>query len=360
MRLVNTKSIKIETRLGQTIYNDNGQTLLQKGIKLSERMINRLINQGITYVYIEEQETSDIQVESTISEELRLEATNTIKEAFHDMKKNGFMEQSHILNKNGRKLSDIVHRIMEEIQGNENSLSLLSDIFVTDNYIFQHSLNVTIYSLAIGLELNLTERQLTEIGTGAMLHDIGKIFIDQEILQKPDKLTDEEFEVIQSHTELGFNFLRKHIDIPSVIAHCAYQHHERLDGTGYPRGIKGDDIHMYAKLIGVADVFDAVTSNRVYRDALLPHEGLEILYAGAVSLFEKDMVTAFKNSVAVYPEGLTVELSDKRVGVVTRQNKYLCDRPFIRIIEEKDQRIQSPYEVDLASVVNVTITNCIS
>ncbi len=358
MRLTSTKSTKPGTILGQTIYNDNGQVLIQKGLALTERMISRLLNQGITYIYIEDDVTADVQVKPVISESLRKEASDTIKSIFAEVKQDGIKNRSFIFEKQGTQLTSIVEKIMNEILNRKETLSLLANIFITDDYIFQHSLNVTIYSLAIGTELNLTKKELSEIGTGAMLHDIGKIFLDQDILQKPGKLTDEEFEMIKQHTKLGFDFLRKQMDLPSVIAHCAYQHHERLDGTGYPRELVGDAIHKYAKLIGIADVFDAVTSNRVYRDAMLPHEGLEILYAGATCLFDKEMVEAFKKSVAVYPNGLSVQLSDGRKGVVARQNKSLCDRPIVRIVEEKNTQLVTPYEIDLASIVNVTISAC--
>ncbi|WP_156288511.1 HD-GYP domain-containing protein [Oceanobacillus salinisoli] len=357
MKLVSTKSIKPGTVLAQSIYNENGVILISKGMSLTSKVINRLNSYGITYVYIEDELTSDIYVESIIPDRLRMEAARTIKDTFLEVKKEGIMKKSFILDKKGKDLLNVVQKLMDEIRHQEKSLSLLTDIFLTDNYIFQHSLNVTIYSLAIGVNLNLPNKKLMDIGIGSLLHDVGKIFIDQEILQKPDKLTDEEFEVIKSHTEIGYKFLNSNFGISSVVAHCAYDHHERLDGSGYPRGLSGDQLHTYAKIIGVADVFDAVTSNRVYRDAMLPHEGLEILYGGAVHLFEKDIVEAFKKSIVVYPTGISVELSDGRKGVVVRQNKHLCDRPVIRILEENDVQVASPYEIDLGIVLNLTIVS---
>lgn len=143
-----------------------------------------------------------------------------------------------------------------------------------------------------------------------------------------------------------------------MIAHCAYQHHERLNGSGYPRGLIGNDIHTYGKIIAIADVYDAVTSNRVYRKAMLPHEGLEILYGGAISEFEKRFVEAFKRSVAVYPNGLTIELSDGRTGVVIRQNKHICDRPVVRILKEHNEIVNNPYEVDLSKNIQIMIHSC--
>ncbi|WP_042222671.1 HD-GYP domain-containing protein [Oceanobacillus manasiensis] len=355
MRIASTKKIHAGTILAQTIYNENGAVLIKKGMKLTEKLLRRLLNNGITYIYIEDGTTSDIKVDQTIPDKLRIEATNMIKDTFTELQEVGLSKRSYIIEERSTGLKNVVEKILGEIQQNEKSLSLLADIFVSDNYVFQHSLNVTIYSLAIGVELNFSKKQLAEIGVGAMLHDIGKMFIDPNILQKPDKLTDEEFEIIKGHTQVGFDYLRKHPYIPTVISHCAFQHHERLDGSGYPRGIQESEIHPYAKVIGIADVFDAVTSSRVYRDAMLPHEGLEILYAGAVNLFDKEMIEAFKRSVVAYPNGLTIELSDGRIGVVIRQNSNLCDRPVVRILEENETTVDEPYEVDLEHTVNVTI-----
>ncbi|WP_067727225.1 HD-GYP domain-containing protein [Oceanobacillus damuensis] len=356
MKLASTKSTKPGTILAQSIYNENGVVLLAKGMSLTTQIINRLLDQGITYIYIEDKHTKDIYPESIIPDKLRKEATETIKDTFRQIKKDGLMDNSYILNKKGKDLGNVVEQILREIQNNEKSLTLLSDIFISDDYVFQHSLNVAIYSLAIGVEMKYPEKALLEIGVGAILHDVGKIFIDSDILHKPERLTDEEFEIIKSHTQIGYDYLRKHSGIPAVVAHCAYQHHERLDGSGYPRGISEKDMLPYAKLIGIADVFDAVTSNRVYREAMLPHEGLEILYAGAMSLFDKEMVEAFKRSISVYPEGLSVELSDGRQGIVIRQNEQLCDRPVIRIVKDNGLEVENVYELNLGNVVNITIT----
>lgn len=347
MRLANTRAIRHEPILAQTIYNENGVVLLQQGMHLTKRIMDRLGKQGVTYIYIEDENTSDIHPEPALSEKLRMKATRTLKKVFSNVKESDLSKRSYILDRNDAELTDVVNQIILEVQGNEKSLSLLSDIYISDDYIFQHSLNVTIYSLAIGVEMGFSRQELISIGVGAMLHDIGKIFIDRDILLKADKLTDAEFAVIKSHAQIGFDFLRQHPDIPGVVAHCAYQHHERLDGSGYPRGIAGEEIHSYAKLIGIADVFDAVTSNRVYREAMLPHEGLEILYAGAINLFDKTLIEAFKKSIAVYPAGLTVGLNWGREGVVLRQNREICDRPVIRILKENGQELAAPYELDL-------------
>ncbi|WP_010095041.1 HD-GYP domain-containing protein [Ornithinibacillus scapharcae] len=357
MRLVATTSIKPGEILGQSIFRDNGTVLLHSGVALSERLIERLEERGITYVYIQDELTKDIEIKPAISERLRQEATSSMKEIFTKIRKEKLLTKSFALDDHGKQITDIITKIMDELNDHEETINLLTDIYLTDNYIFQHSLNVTIYALAIGANLKLNASELTELGKGALLHDIGKVFIDPEILQKPDKLTNDEYEIIKTHTTLGYEFLRKNHTISSVIAHCAFQHHERIDGTGYPRGIKGEDIHLYAQIIGVADVFDAVTSTRVYRKAMLPHEGLELLYTSAINQFDIRIVEAFKNSVAVYPNGITVKLNDNRLGVVLKQNKHICDRPIIRILKEESNAIE-PYTIDLSKELTITITEC--
>ena len=357
MRLVATATIHPGEVLGQTIYRDNGTILLHNGIPLTERLINRLVGQGISYVYIEDEATKDIVVQPVISEKLRHDATSSMMRLFSSIRDSKLKTNSFVLDEESTNLTDIINRMMDEVNGHEESITLLTDIYLTDDYIFQHSLNVAIYSLAIGSQLKLNAKELAELGTGAILHDIGKVFINPDILQKPERLTDEEFSIMKSHTTKGYDLLRNNHTYSSVVAHCAYQHHERINGSGYPRGLKGEDIHLYAQIIGVADVFDAVTSNRVYRKALLPHEGLELLYSSAVNQFNIPIVEAFKNSVAVYPNGISVELSDKRKGVVVSQNKHTCDRPNIRILRDVNGDVE-PYTVDLSIELNVVIIDC--
>jgi HD-GYP domain-containing protein (c-di-GMP phosphodiesterase class II) len=139
------------------------------------------------------------------------------------------------------------------------------------------------------------------------------------------------------------------------VAHCALQHHERIDGLGYPRGLKGDEIHRYAKIISVIDVFDAVTNPRPYRTAVLPHKGLELLYSGSGTQFESRQVEYFKKCIAIYPQGLTVKLNDGRVGIVSEYNFQAVGRPKIRIIQDEERQKVQPYEIDLASNENLTL-----
>jgi len=357
MRLVTTSSVESGTILAKAIYNENGQVLLNEGVELKKAIIHRLNTLGISYIFIKDRENEDIQYNGTISDSLRKEAIQTINSTFKEIQKDTSLHGSLVVEKASKKFSELIRCLMTEIKDQKELLTLLSDAFIYDNYIFSHSLNVTLYALAIGIKLNLPQRDLETLGLGAIFHDIGKIKVPKEVLLKPGKLTQEEYEAIKTHAEEGFQLLRKVPTIPLLVAHCAFQHHERLNGSGYPRGIVGDEIHYFGKILAVADVFDAVTSNRVYRRAMLPHEGLEILYAGSGTLFEKKIIEAFRLTVAIYPVGITVDLSDGRKGIVAGQNIGFGDRPKVRIMEEMGEKVP-PYEIDLKNELSITITGC--
>ncbi|RWZ54899.1 HD-GYP domain-containing protein [Halobacillus fulvus] len=358
MRLIAVNELKPGDTLGKTIFNENGQALLHSGATFTELVIKRLRNYDITYVYVDEPGTEDIEAAYPISEKLRMEAIHSIKGAFRSVKNPKRGRQEYVTQKSRASMIEIVRSLMTELQSHKEVLSLLSDVFTYDDYIFTHSLNVTMYTLALGKQLQLPTRRLEDLGLGAILHDVGKMNVPKEILLKEGKLSREEFETIQHHTEAGFEILRKAPNIPLTAAHCAFQHHERLDGSGYPRGLVSDEIHLYGKILAIADVFDAVTSDRIYRKAMLPHEGLEILYSGAGQLFDKEMVEEFRKCIAIYPNGVTVSLSDGRSGIVVRQNPHLCDRPVIRMFKENGQAVEETYDLDLSKELSVVVAKC--
>lgn len=357
MRYVATTSVEPGAILARSIYNDKGQILLSEGVQLQESLIQRLLDIGIPYIYVKDAQTGDIDYKDVIPRELKTKAISSIQETFQQIRAVKTLPGSVVIEKASQILTGIIRELYAQIENDENLLSLLSDVYTYDDYIFTHSFNVTLYSLAIGKELGLSTKDLEVLGLGAILHDVGKMKIPTEVLFKPGKLTAEEFKQIKKHAEDGFDMLRNVKTVSLLVAHCAYQHHERLNGSGYPRGIKADEIHLYAKIIAVADVFDAVTSDRIYRGAMLPHNGLEILFAGAGTLFDEEIVKAFRRSIAIYPVGLTVTLSDGRIGVVAKQNAHVSDRPIIRIIEEQGRSV-SPYEINLEDELSLVITGC--
>jgi len=360
MRLLPLQRCQPGMLLARSVYMDNGTVLVGSGVELTQRMIDRLIGMNVTNVYIQDSRTSDILVEDIISDETRKRTMGAIFDTFkavqNDPKKwrHAFTDPRY-----GRQFRQAIHAVIDELKGNRSAMNLLGNACATDFYIFSHSFQVTLYSVALAMKAGYNEKELGEIGLGAMLHDIGKMALPVEILQKPGKLTDQEYEVVKSHAEIGFEMLRKQDEIPLLAAHCAFQHHERINGSGYPRGLKGDEIHPYARILAVCDVFDALTSNRVYRKPMLPHEALEVLYAGSQELFVPSVVADLRDTVALYPVGLEVKLSTGESGVVADYNQGLPSRPVIRILQnEAGEALGSPYEIDLSKQMNIMIVEC--
>ncbi|PZM65621.1 HD-GYP domain-containing protein [Paenibacillus dendritiformis] len=346
-------------RLAKKIFNEEGLVLLGEAVQLSEAYIDRLSKMGISYVYIEDNRTEGIEAPSLLSEETRREAAVVIRRQFKQMMNDSTSrKQPRQSSSIGKAFGGILDSIIDELSGHEDAMIMLNDMQATDHYLFQHSLNVCIYTTLLGIHHGYEKEEQRVLSMGALLHDIGKTQIDLNILNKPGKLTDEEFAQMKRHAELGYLILKEEPNIPLLSAHCAFQHHERLNGSGYPRGIRSDEIHEYAKWVAIADSYDAMTSHRVYKEATLPHVALELLYTGADTLYDASMLAVFRDRLAVYPIGMSVRLSTGETGVVARIHSEYPQRPIVRILTGPEgEALAVPHEIDLAQSLNVTIVS---
>ena len=347
MRLISIKVLQEGMVLGRTIWNEAGHPLLQKGVVVTDRIIHRLGQLNVQYLYIDDKISENIDVIETVPQAVRTKAVNNVKESFKSLKGLKTSEASYVLDQQSKTITSIVGQLMDIILSNEEMITVLTDAYLYDEYLYQHSFQVTMYSIAIAKELGYSQEDLRLIGIGAILHDIGKLSVPYTILSKPGRLTNEEFDEMKLHTRYGFDILRNLRTISLLVAHCAFQHHERLDGSGYPRGLVDYEIHPFAKIIGVADVFDAVTSNRVYRSKMLPTQGISILEAGSGTIYDSRVVEALKRIIVHYPNGTVVKLKDGRRGIVSRQNLHNPTSPAVRIFEENNEIISSTYELNL-------------
>ncbi|GIP27874.1 phosphodiesterase [Paenibacillus sp. J23TS9] len=355
MRLVPVRKLQEGMRIGKKIYSDEGVILLADGVELTATLIRRLIELDIGYIYIEDGLTEGIHIPEMLQEETRRNALQNIRKNFQRLSETSKMTKGYF--HLGKDFSKVMESILSDVSSQEESMILLMDMNTADQYLYKHSLNVCVYTLVLGIANGYTEEQLMVLGLGALLHDIGKTQIPQRVLVKPQKLTDEEFRMIQAHTDIGYKILKDEPNIPLLAAHCAFQHHERLNGSGYPRGIQGNDIHEYAQWVALADSYDAMTSHRVYRPAMLPHQAVEVLYAGSGTLYEQTKLELFRDRVVIYPPGLTVKLSTGETGVVSRIHRSTPHRPVIRIFGDAEgQTLHTPYEMDLARSLSVIIT----
>ena len=205
---------------------------------------------------------------------------------------------------------------------------------------FVHSLNVAILATMTGIRLGYKEKILKYLTLGALLHDLGKLDVPKEILNKPGSLTDDEFAIMKRHPQLGTKMLRNTHLLPSVLA-TVKEHHERWNGKGYPYGLIGNNIHLDAQIIAVTDVYEALTADRPYRKGLPPYHALEMIIAGSGKDFNPKVVLAFRESLILYPENAIVTLNTGEIGVVVAVPLQMPTRPLIRLLFDDNGRFFS-------------------
>lgn len=353
MRFTPTFCLREGMLLAKNLYGKNDDLMLKAGTILDARYINGIRKLGYNGIYIEDDLSKNIEIESVINEDLKRETIKGIKNVFI------YAEQQNVKKYNLKieETKKYVENIVDEILGNNNVMINMIDLKVFDDYTFYHSLNVAVLSIVMGVALKLNRDELNKLGYGALLHDVGKVFIKKETLNKPGKLTDKEFEEVKKHSELGYKYLKREFDMPVKSYVGTLEHHERYNGTGYPSGKRGDDICLFGRIIAIADVYDALTSDRPYKKAFLPSEAMEYIMGNCGEAFDPELVLIFASKVAPYPIGTCIELSNGKTGIILQNYEDCCMRPKIKVFKYNDEDIENEI-IDLKyddNLKNVTI-----
>ncbi|GAB6141339.1 cyclic di-GMP phosphodiesterase [Methylosoma difficile] len=227
----------------------------------------------------------------------------------------------------------------------------LSQLKHKDEYTAQHSLNVCVLSIVLGRHINLSEPNLNLLGLCGMMHDMGKMLVPLDVLNKPGALTPDEALIMQSHTLLGRDLLRSSDGMHPSAVDVAYSHHERLDGKGYPRAIKKVDMSLFNKIVTIADMYDAITSDRVYQKGRTHLEATAILWNMAGLVLDPVLVVKFIESLGVYPPGCLVEMTNSAIGIVVEVNEGARLRPKVIIILDEDKNPVEEKVLDLSQMV---------
>jgi len=244
----------------------------------------------------------------------------------------------------------VVRDNLDSLLRNESALLWLARIKSQDEYTSQHCIAVSVMAMSFGHHLGLASEALEQLGLCALLHDVGKIRVDQDILNKPGKLTQQEFEHIKAHAQLGFELLRTHQDLAAIVSQTAHGHHERLDGEGYPQRLSADQIPYFTRIISIIDCFDAITSHRVYDRARSVKDAFRVLMEGRDTQFDAELVMRFIEWMGIFPVGTLVELHTGEVGVVLEKNPKLQLRPKIALLIDREGRRCPPRFLDLAKI----------
>ncbi len=350
MRLVNTAYLCEGDILARPVRNPMGAVMLGAGVKLTSSYIKKLQDLGYDVVFIEDDRLDDVESNLIITAQTQEIAFNTLRH-ISELISSG--------NETGLPVDEVnqtIQQMVGDLLTSYDIVGNLYDIQGYDNYTFNHSINTTIVALVLGIASGYSENKLLELGMGVIMHDVGKILVPSEILNKKGKLSDEEFHIIRQHPLYGFEILKKNRDFSLLSAHVALQHQEKWDGTGYPRGLRGTEIHEYGRIAAIADVYEALTSKRIYRNAVPPNEAYEYIIANAGSHFEPNLVKAFSQHIAVYPNGMGVILSNGQRGNVVKQNAVFPNRPFVRIFYQGDIPLNPPIEYNLAEYPSLMIS----
>ena len=239
----------------------------------------------------------------------------------------------------------ILNELVDTVTSNPKGLVQIAGLRSYDEYTYHHSLSVSVLSVAIGQAMNLKQNELKRLGRSALLHDIGKMMVPHELITKPSALSASEFAHVKRHPVIGARFLKKEFIGNEELWNGVEFHHEKMDGTGYPNGLKTSDIPLFARIISVADVYDALTSYRPYRDPMRPPaHAVELLMSESGTAFDLSVVQSFVKRIELYPIGSLVQLSDKRFGNVI--NNRVAMRPILKILDSEDI-------VDLSALTNL-------
>jgi len=244
---------------------------------------------------------------------------------------------------------ELVGEIADSISRSPNAMLWLTHMKKRDEYTSIHCMNVCILALTFGRSLGIDRKQLDMLGLGALLHDIGKMHVPLEILNKPGRLTDEEFDIVKSHSMSGYNLLREKKDMSGDVLDIVRSHHERINGRGYPDGLTGDFIGLLVQITSIVDVYDAITSDRCYHDGIAPHDALKNMFDWAGDNFDASLVENFIKCLGIYPIGSMVELNTGHIGIVVSASEKARLRPIILVVINKDgERYDVPRLLNLA------------
>ncbi|MFW6024844.1 MAG: HD-GYP domain-containing protein [Candidatus Woesearchaeota archaeon] len=307
MRFIPTFCLEKDMVVGQSIKDKSNNQLFTEGDKLNNNDLKRITKLNLNGIYIKDELKDEEQIKEIIENKLKKKTITKLKNVEQTQKRKLLIKK------------EILENILKKIIQNKNLVVNMSDLKRFDDYTFNHSLNVASLSIVMGIALSFNSQQIYELGLSALLHDMGKVFISKSILNKNSKLTKQEFEIMKTHAYRGYKYLKKYYELPRQSYLGALQHHECLDGTGYPYGIRKNEISLFGKIIAIADVYDALISDRPYRNAKTSSDAIDYILVNSESKFDLDLVKAFSNNIVIYPLTTCV----KKTIFLSKFN-YLC------------------------------------
>ncbi len=346
MRAIPTKCVKEGSILGENLYTASGQILLKSDTILSANLLYKINSNKIYTLYIKDVH-SDYEVNRLLEQSFRVKGVLLIKELFLLA-----LDDKHVLDFHN-KLSVYADDVLYELKSSQNQSIEYIDVKNVDAYIYSSSLNVALLSCLIAWKMGYNDEMVKHIFLGAIYHDIGIALLPEDVINKTSALTTKEKLMILNHPNGGYEFVKSKSYLSAYIKQIVLQHHECIDGSGYPQRLEGEDIAEISQIVGIADIYDAMTSDRPYKRAVPPSEALEYIL-GSSNKYNRKVVDSFIQHIVPYPKGALVELSNGEIGVVDDINPNFPLRPKIRIITKTKEGYEYE-EVDLEFQNNLVI-----
>ncbi|HEY3111684.1 MAG TPA: HD-GYP domain-containing protein [Chloroflexota bacterium] len=380
MRRLAVRDLSEGMTLARAVVGDRGELLLNADVPLSERYIKMLRDRKVGAVFIHDADTDDVELEDIVSERVRVTITVNVCRVFEAMeravKSVGGQLSAPDFARSARdhgsyhELQRDITELVDEVLA-ADVLTGMNTLRSFDNYQFLHALDSTVTAVMLGRRLHLHHDDLARIASGCLLHDIGMVALDTAVLNKRERLSTDERDHIRVHPQIGYDMLRKLRPSEVIANHVAYQHHERQDGTGYPRGLHGHNriqrtplergatgrVLLDAEIVAVADVYDALGSDRPYRAALPPDQVVRMLRRLAGGQLNREIVAQLISVLPIYPLGSEVMVVTGRHrqcrGIVARVHKDALDRPTVRLLWNAERARVAPVEIDLRATEDV-------
>jgi HD-GYP domain-containing protein (c-di-GMP phosphodiesterase class II) len=361
------KSIKVdELRPGmqfdQPVYIDGDNVLVPAQVPLKEKDIERLNKWDIDEVYTDGSLIAGGEVKGNFdwipaAEErlLRLYrgAVNRVDMIFQDI-----LDGTSLLRE---PVDALVSDLVELVRNNRNEiiqLILLSGR--VDRKLSASAVHCLIVATVIGQSMNLASHRLVQLATGALLHDVGMLKVDRELIDRKGKLTPDELNRIKTHTVTGYQIISRDMKYPEDIAVVALQHQEHWDGRGYPRHLRGDDIHLFARIVGVADTYEAMISERPYRNSIIAYSAMKGILSDNGKRFDPQVLKAFLESMGIFPIGSIVQLNNSSIGRVTASHPQAPLRPKLELLlDETGAAVEHRESIDLLERKNLFIVKAV-
>lgn len=344
MRLVPIEHLKEGDIIAKDIISYDGGVLLRHDTRFKEVFKSRLLERNISEVYIDDETSKGIEPTEIIEFSARRRMAYDIKKQFDKLKDKLELDISVV--------TEITIDLMNQLSQKEMILEL-DDLKTNDNYTYEHCLAVAILTDLVCNKMNMNIYQKEKIVMGAVIHDIGKIIIPKDILNKPDRLSKEEYEIIKSHTEVGYKMIKDNMELSPITKLAVLCHHEREDGSGYPLG-KGEELHIGAKIVAACDLYHALISDRCYRQGLPINEVIAIAQKEAIN---PDVRVIIESLFAYYPVGCMIQLNDGKIGIVEKNTFSDIRRPIVRIIDKEAGRLISKYKLNLKDETQLYIVS---